>query len=815
LDSLLVKDIRFAIRNLRNNPTFSIVAILTISLGIGSVTAIFSVVDAVLLQELPYESPEDLVRLWSTNTERGVERGFMSPPDIEDIQAKNRALADLAAYSEAELALMDRDGVAVKVTGTWAGENLFSVLGSGARLGRTLTSGDGAPGAPQVAVLADDFWRNRFGADPGVIGQSLTIEEGEYTVVGVMPPDFDFPGSSSIWLNRHLMSYPGRYARWMDVVARLDDSSDLTVAREDIARVARELEEEFPQTNRAYTISMVPLHEAVVGDTQAPLLVLLGATALLLLVACANVVNLLLSRMADRGQEIALRTALGAGRLRLGRQLITESFVLSALGALFGVMLAGLGVNGLVALGPENLPRLDEVGLDGRVLLFALLATGATGVLFGLAPVLHLARTDVRSALQDGSRGSTGGRARVRARNVLVVAQLAVAVMLVVGAGLLSRSFIELLDTDPGFNATGVLTLRVDLPSGSYRDLERVSDFHQGVIRDIEGLPGVSAVAATATLPFDREIPFLGNFFVEDRGRPEQGEEPIAHYRQVSPGFFSTLGIDVVSGRGFDPLDDRTSKGVAVVNQTLVDRYFPGENPLGEVIGGLPPHVALGGFFSETFEIVGVVQDVTYFGLAEPPEPSLYLPVAQAPFRRMSFTVRSTGDPEMLVSEVRSVVRRADPTVPISQVSTLERILSTSVARERFTMTLLVLFGGVALVLASVGVYGVISYGISQRTAELGVRLAMGAEPADVLKLVLTQGARLSVAGVALGLVGAALLSRVMASQLYGVGATDPATYIGVAIVLLLVALIAAYIPARRTARLDPLLALQGDARRS
>jgi len=809
-----MKDLLFALRNLRSNPTFSAVAILTIALGIGSVTAIFSVVDAVLLQGLPYEAPEELVRVWSTNAERGVERGFMSPPDIEDIQARNRTLEDLAAYSEAELALIDPDGVAVKVTGTWAGENLFSVLGVSARLGRTLTTGDGAPGAPQVVVLGNDFWRNRFGADPDIIGQTLTIEEGQYTVVGVMPSSFDFPGSSGLWLNRHLMAYPGRYARWMDVVARLDDGSTLNSAREDVARVARELEQEFPQINRAYATTMVPLHEAVVGDTRAPLLVLLGATALLLLVACANVINLLLARMADRGQEIALRTALGAGRMRLGRQLLTESFVLSTAGAVLGVLFAWLGVTGLVALGPENLPRLDEVGLDGRVLLFAVFATAATGVLFGMAPLIRLARTDVRSALSDGSRGSTGGRDRGRARNALVVAQLAAAVMLVVGAGLLSRSFQELLDTEPGFDAEGVMTFRVDLPSGAYRDLERVSDFYAEIIEEMEGLPGVTAVAATATLPFDREIPFLGDFFVVDRATPEQGEEPIAHYRQVSPTFFSTLGIDLVSGRVFDRLDDRTSKGVAVVNQTLVDRYFPGEDPIGAVIGGLPPHVALGGFFAETFEIVGVVQDVTYFGLSEPPEPSLYLPIAQAPFRRMSFTVRSEGDLAMLVSGVRSAIQGTDPTVPISQVSTLERILSESVARERFTMLLLLLFGGVALVLASVGVYGVISYGISQRTAELGVRLALGAEPGDVLKLVLTQGIRLAVAGVALGLVGAALLSRVMTSQLYGVGATDPSTYIAVAVSLLVVAMVAAYIPARRTARLDPVLALQGDARR-
>jgi putative ABC transport system permease protein len=807
-----VKDVRYALRNLRKHPTFAAVAILTIALGIGSVTAIFSVVDAVLLRDLPYEAPSELVRIWSTNTERGVARGFLSPPDLADFQERNRSLTGLAAYSEAELALIDRDGKAVKVTGTWAEENLFEVLGVSAMIGRTLTVGDGAPDAEKVMVLGQQFWQSRFAGDPGVLGTVLTVEEDQYTVVGVMPPGFDFPGSSSFWLNRYLLSYPGRYARWMDAVGRLGPKVDLAAARSDFTSVARQLQEEYPQTNRAYTTTMAPLLDAVVGDTRATLLVLLGATGLLLLVACVNVVNLLLSRMADRGQEIALRTALGAGRTRLSRQLLTESLVLAAVGGILGTALASVGMDLLVSFGPENLPRLDEVRLNGSVLLFTLAATGVTGLLFGLAPVLRLARTDLRGALQEGSRGSTLGTGRERLRSFLVVAQVAVAVMLVVGAGLLSRSFVELLDTEPGFDPTSVMTLRVDLPSGAYSDLERVSDFHAAIAERLTGLPGVASVAATATLPFDREIPFLGNFFVQDRVTPEQGEEPRAHYRQVSPGYFATMGIGIERGREFDLLDDRGSRGVAVVNQTLADRYFPNEDPIGKVIEGLPPHVALGGFLRDDFEIVGVAEDVKYFGLADPSEPSLYLPVAQAPFRRMSFVLRTNTPPESLMADARREIQALDPTVPVSRVSTLERILASSVARQRFSMLLLLIFASVALVLAAVGIYGVISYGVSQRTAELGIRIAMGAEPGDVLRLVLLQGARLTLAGVGLGLAGAALLSRVMASQLYGVSATDPMTFAAVAVVLTVVALTAAYIPARRTARMDPVLALHGDA---
>lgn len=804
-----MQDIRYAVRSLSKHPTFAAVAILTIALGIGSVTAIFSVVDAVLLQDLPYEAPNELIRMWSTNTERGVERGFMSPPDIADFQDRNRSLAGLAAFSEAELALIDIDGAAVKVMGTWAGGNLFDVLGASAVLGRALTESDGEPGASKVIVLGHEFWSSRFGADSDILGRSLTVEEDRYTVVGVMPPGFDFPGSSSFWLNRHLLAYPGRYARWMDVVGRLGTDVALGTARQDMASIARQLEQEYPGTNRAYTTTVLPLHDAVVGDTRTTLWVLFGATGLLLLVACVNVVNLLLSRMADRGQEIALRTALGAGRARLSRQLLTESLVLAGMGAVFGVLLAAVGMDLLVAFGPDDLPRLDEAQMDGRVLFVTFVATCLTGLLFGLAPVLRLGSTDVRASLQDGSRGSTGGRGGERIRSLLVVAQVAVAVVLVVGAGLMSRSFIELLDTKPGFDATNMLTLRVDLPSGAYRDLQRVSDFHAGLVTEMERLPGVKSVAATATLPFGREIPFLGNFSVRDRVVPEQGEEPRAHYRQISPGYFGTMGIEVVSGREFDVLDDNASRGVAVVNESLARRYFANEDPIGKVIDGLPPHVALGGFLVESFEIVGVVQDVKYFGLATPSEPSLYLPVAQAPFRRMSFTLRTSADPESLMASVRQVVRAADPTVPVSQVSTLSSILATSVARERFSMSLLVLFAGVALVLAAIGVYGVISYGVSQRRGELGIRIALGAEPEDILRLVLIDGARLSLAGVALGLVAASLLSRVIASQLYLVSPTDPATYASVGVILTLVALTAAYLPARRTSKMDPVVALQ------
>jgi len=810
MDSVF-NNIRFAIRNLRKHPAFAAIAVATIALGIGANTAIFSVVRAVLLRDLPYAEPSELVRIWSTNAERGVERGFMSPPDIEDYQSQNRTFQDLAAYSEAELAVIDNQGSAVKVTGTWSGENLFSVLGVSALHGRTLTAGDGAAGAPKVVVLGHTFWQSRFGGDPSTIGSSIRVEEDDYTVVGVMPAGFDFPGSSSFWLNRHLMSYPGRYARWMDVVGRLEPGVAVEAARADLSTIAGRLQTEYPDWNRAYGITLVPLHESVVGETRAPLLILLGATAFLLLIACVNVINLLLSRMADRGREIAVRAALGAGRGRLSRQLMTESLVLAFVGAVVGVVLAKVGVDVLAALGPANLPRLDEVQLDGGVLLFTLASTVFTGLLFGSAPVLWLARTDIQAELQEGSRNSTAGSAREKLRSLLVVTEIALATMLVIGAGLLTRSFSELIDTDPGFNSTSLLTFQVDLPSGEYGELPRVADYHVALTERLGALPGVQSVAATATLPFDRDTPFLGDFVVEGRPEPRQGEEPKAFYRQVTPGYFSTLGIALKSGRELETRDDREAPGAVVINDALASRVFPGEDPVGERISGLPPHLALGGFLVEEFEIVGVVQDVRYFGLAEISRPSLYLPVAQAPFRRMSYAVRATRDPADLAAAVRTVVATIDPTVPVSRLETMERILSASVARERFSMVLLGVFAAVALTLAAVGIYGVMSYSISRRTAELGIRMAVGASSGDVLKMVMAQGTKLAAWGLGTGLIGAAILSRVLASQLYGVSAIDPWTFLGVALVLGGVALLATYLPAHRAARIDPALAIQGE----
>ena len=450
---------------------------------------------------------------------------------------------------------------------------------------------------------------------------------------------------------------------------------------------------------------------------------------------------------------------------------------------------------------------------DRSVFLFTLASTVATGLLFGLAPVLRLAGADIQATLNEGGKSSTAGWGRGRLRGLLVVTEIALAVMLVVGAGLLARSFSRLLATDPGFDAGGVLTLRVDVPTGSYQEYPTVADYYVTLTQRLSDVGGIETVAATAALPFAREIPYLGNFLVQDRAAPRQGEEPTAHYRQVTPGYFQAMGIDITAGREFDLQDDRESRGVAVVNEALARQYFPDEDPIGRTIVGLPPHLALGGFLVEGFEIVGITEDVKYFGLAEAAQPSLYFPVAQAPFRRMNFTIRTAGDPVALIGPIRRTIVALDPTVPISRIETMDRLLSASVARERFSMLLLTLFAVVALLLATVGIYGVTSYSVSQRTVEVGIRLAVGADRGDVLKLVMVHGAKLALGGVVLGLLGAAALSRIMASQLYGVEAIDPSTFALVAVVLASVAMVATYIPAQRAARIDPVTALQAEGR--
>ena len=807
----LLHDVRFALRSVRSNPGFSIVAALTLALGIGATTAIFSVVNTVLLYPLPYPEPDELIRVWSSNQEGGIERDMMSAPDMRDFIEASPVIEDLAGYAEYDLTMVDDEGNAVKVLGHGVTPNYFDVLGVSTVLGRTFTPEDGTANGEGVVVIGHALWQNRLSGDPDIIGKSVTMEGGPITVIGVAPPGFDFPGSSLVWLAISVDNEMfARGVRIFDVFGRMRPGSTVESARGEMRVVADRLQQEYPGSNRGYGVTATSLQDAVVGNLRPAILILFGAAGVLLLIACANVANLLLARATARSREIALRAALGAGRWRITRQLLTESVVLASVGAIVGLGLAYWLIRSLTVFGPAELGGFGELSVNPQVLLFALATTVLTGFLFGLAPAVRLGRTDLQDSLHDGGRGSTSGASRGHLRTSLVVSELALAVVLVVGSGLLVRSFSKLSGTDPGFNPDGMLTFDLGLTFAHYPDFEGIADFYSRLLRELKALPGVESVAATSTLPLSLQLDYQVKVVLDGRPTPEVGQEPQVYSRQVASGFFRNMGIPLIRGRGFEVRDSRDGPAVAIINEAARQRYFRDEDPIGKTISGVGGEYGpLGRVSNDRVEIVGIVGDVKYSSLAQASSPSLYFPLDQAPFRRMTMTLRTRGDPLNLVQDVRTKVSSLDPNLALGQTSPLDRIVAVSVARERFSMLLLTAFGVVALLLASIGVYGVISYGVAQRTGEMGIRLALGARPDDVRSLVMRHGMLVAILGVGGGLVGAWALSQVMASQLYELSSTDPWTFGAAALLLSVTALLATYIPALRASRVDPIVALR------
>ncbi len=810
MDSL-IHDIRFALRSVRNNPGFSIVAALTLALGIGATTAIFSVVNAVLLSPLPYPEPDQLIRVWSSNREGGVERDMMSAPDIRDFEAASQSIDDLVGYFEYDATMKDNEGNAVKMLGHGVTTNFFDVLGISPMMGRTFAPGEGNPNDELVVVISHVLWRSRLGEDPNTIGRTITIEGGPVTVVGVAPPGFDFPGSSLGWfaIDTSVSDF-ARGVRILDVFGRLRPGANLEAARGELTVIANRIETENPGSNHGFGVTTVPLQEALVGNLRPAILILFGAAGVLLLIACANVANLLLARASARSREISVRAALGAGRWRITRQLLTESIVLAAVGAFGGLTLTYAVIRGLNVLGPAELGRFGELSIDPQVLLFALGTTLFTGFLFGLAPAVRLGRTDLRDALNDGGRGSTSGASRGHLRTALVVAELALAVILVVGSGLLLRSFSNLTNTSPGFNPDQMLVFDLALPFTQYQQFDGIADFYGNLLRELEAVPGVEAVAATSSLPMGAQLDYQVPIVIDSRPTPERGREPRVYTRQVAAGFFRMMGIRLVRGRGFEIRDNRDAPGVAIINEAATRRHFPNEDPIGKTISGVAAEYGpLGRISKSTVEIVGIVGDVKYSNLAEATPPSLYFPLDQAPFRRMTMTLRTRSSPLSVVPDVRTQVASLDANLALGQTLAMDQIVALSVARERFSMLLLTAFGIVALALASIGVYGVISYGVAQRTGEMGIRLALGARPGDVRSLVLGRGMIVAMLGVGGGLIGAWTLSQVLASQLHELSATDPWTFGTAALLLSATAFVATYVPALRASKVDPIVALR------
>ncbi|HEY6290078.1 MAG TPA: ABC transporter permease [Terriglobia bacterium] len=793
----LAQDVRYALRQLRRSPGFAAMAILTLALGLGANIAIFSVVHAVLLRSLPYKDPARLAKVWETY--RQFPKVWASVPNFWDWQEQNHAFEAIGAYRIATGFTLTGQGEPQRTQGTFVSANLFGLLGVKASLGRTFVPAEDKRGAEPIVILSHALWQQVFGSNPSMVGRAITLNDKSYTVVGVMPPGIRFPDWADLWMPLGQMGtdeLTSRVYHPLEVVARLKAGVTLAEAQAQMSTIAGRLDEEYPKTNAGWGVTLVPLRKELLGSAQEALLILLGATGLVLLIACANVANLLLARASARGKEMALRAVLGAGRGRLMRQLLTESALLSSLGGTLGLLLAFWGRDALVRIGPAIVPHLEGAAISGPVLAFSAVISILTGLVFGLVPAFQSSRLDLNGALKEGARTSPSHRHN-RLRSCFVVVQVALALILVVGAGLLIKSFVRLLGVDPGFSPRNVLTARIDLSPSRYPSPDQ---FYEHVSDRLRALPGVEAVGLINYFPLGPESANKTRFGLERSSPSTQGTLPVAELRLINLDYFRAMGIPLVKGRNFRSWGEEKQQ-VIIINTTMAHRIFPNEDPVGRRI-----NLGAEGPQPSWFSIVGVVGDVRDFGLASQPQLDIYL---DGPDSGMCMVVRTDSDPLSLAPSLRRVVHDLDREVPVTQVITGEQIVSHSLASRRFSMVLLGLFAGLALMLAAIGIYGVISYAVTQRTHEIGIRMALGAERGEVLKLVVGQGLALAFVGVAIGLAGAFALSRLLAGLLYAVKPTDPATFAVVSLVLTAVALLASYIPARRATKVDPMVALR------
>jgi putative ABC transport system permease protein len=796
----LVQDIRYGLRSLWKRPGFTVVALITLALGIGANTAIFSLINAVLIRPLPFREPDRLVWSWG-NIRNGGNRASVSPLDYLDYRQQNRTFEEFAAMISVPLsANLTGGGEPQRLTAAGVTGNFFQALGVQPALGRTLMLENESTGRDQVAVLSYGLWQKRFGGDPGIINQKIALDGKSFEVLGVMPRDFDFPATTEIWVPLNFDAQPGlkqRKAHFLRPVGRLKAGVSLAQAQADTDAIARRLEATYPDTNTGWNLRLVSLREQIVGNIRSTLYILLGAVGLVLLIACANVANLLLAHAASRRKEIALRTALGAGRLRIARQMITESVILALLGGALGTLLAIWGVQALIALSGDNIPATARVKIDLTVLVFTLVTSVLTGLLFGLAPALRSMRLNLSETLKEGGRSGNESAQRNRTRSLLVIFECAVAVMLLVGAGLLIRSLVRLQSTNPGFDSSNVLTIRIDLPNHKYATPESRSNFWEQFQSRVGALPGVESVGLVSELPLSgqpNDMPYT----VEGRPADAANQGFDDDFRRVSQDYFRTLRIPFLRGRNFTPQEVRDGAKVLVISQSLATQTFPNEEPLGKRL--------VMGFRNEAFEIVGIVGDVRHRSLAQTALPTMYMPALES---GENIVIRGQNDTSSIAAAVRREVAAIDPNQPIATVRTMNEWLGLAVAAPRYRTGLFGLFAGLALLLSAVGIYGVMSYSVGQRTHEIGVRMALGARQLDVLKLVVRQGMGLVFVGVGIGLVGALALTRIISSLLFDVGTRDPATFTGVSILLAAVAFIACYFPAWRATKVDPLVALR------
>jgi putative ABC transport system permease protein len=828
--STLWQDLRYGVRMLLRKPGFTLIAVITLALGIGANTAIFSVVYAVLLRPLPYPESERLMMINSTDLTRGIANFGVSLPDFREWRTRNRSFEGMAAFSTNNYNISG-DEVPERVVGAIASTDLFKTMGVNPAQGRVFALEEGQFGQHRVAILSDGLWQRRFGSQTLVDGQTLKLNGEVFTVIGVMPRGFEFPDQNvKLWMPLALpdeSEYNTRGNYWLSVVGRLRPGVTRVQAQTEINGIQRQIEQEV----KGFTgvgANVVSLHETTVGNVKRALLVLLSAVLFVLLIGCANVANLLLVRASARQREIAVRMALGAGRGRVIRQLLTENLLLGLLGGAAGLLLAGWGVDMLVGLEP-NLPRLGEIKVDILTLSFAFALALLTSLVFGLAPALQSTRNDLNESLKEGGRGRAGGGTSHHLRNALVVAEIALALVLLVSAGLMMNSLLRLYRVNPGFRTDNILTMQISLPQSKYPDdrMELTTGFFQQLVDRVAALPGVESAGVTSALPLTSSG--WGKLFsIEGRRAPKSLEEvPVVQFRQASADYFETLGIPLIKGRYLSRGDRRDTLPVAVINEAMARSYFPNEDPIGKRLWlgppeelippeWVPPGMDIKEFRLTRFTIVGVVKDVLHNGLNRQSQPEIYTPHDQPgsnklpdTWRSFYLAVRASTDPLSLTTAVRRQVLEIDKEQPIANVATMEQLLATSLSQSRLSALLLSIFSAVALVLAAVGVYGVMSYTVTERTHEIGIRMALGAARRDVLWMIISRGLALAGGGVLIGLAASLALTRLMATLLFGVSATDPLTFIMIALILTGVALLACWLPARRATKLDPMVALR------
>jgi putative ABC transport system permease protein len=804
-------DLIYAIRGFFKKPLFATAAVLTLALGIGANSAIFTVVNGVLLRPLPYRSPDRLMMVWTYNPRQGFDKDVSSYPNFDDWRRQSTSFDGMSAYTGAGFTLTHA-GDPAQIRGAIVTPGFFETLGVAPAFGRTFGAREGGKGGDRVAILSHGLWQTRFGGDPAAVGRSIVLNGAPHEILGVMPASFAHPETAQVWTplapsEAFAETMQARGSFWLRVIGRLKPGVGRGAAQAEMDAIASDLERQYPNVNNGLGVRLVPMHEEIVGDVRQPLLILFGTVAFVLLIACANVANLLLTRAASRQKELAIRAALGAGRRRLIRQMLTESLVLAIVSGAAGLLLAAWGIQALQSLAPSNVPRLTGVRIDTPVILYTALATLVTGLIFGVGPAMQSAAVTAGEFLKERGRAESHGSRGRRLRSAVAIAEVAVALVLVIGAGLLVRSFVAMNKVDLGFDPRSVLVLRVDLPDAPYAEGPQITAFYNDLGSRLSTLPGVDSVGLGSSVLLSA-LPQSAALSVQGRPplNPNVQNAPVP-YDSVTPGFFRTLRIPLRRGRLFTDADGPTAQRVVVVNESLVRRFFPDGDALGK-------HVTYGDptdSRTQWVTIVGIVGDTRRGGVDRAPWAEVYYPLAQAPDRRMYALIRTAGDPLALVRPAQAAVWAVDPNQPIHSIRTIEGIVAESQANRRFTTLLVGLFALVALALAAIGIYGVIAYSTAQRLQEFGIRMALGARRADVLTMVLKEGVTIGAAGLTLGIAAALALTRFLSGLLFGVSARDPITFVALPLGLLLVAVLATLVPAARAVRVNPVVALRGE----